>query len=162
MMSDSKAKKTPSDELSKHLSENTNEEHLKLARAYALGGAAASLAILVQLLQLGVESFFLKITVLAISFSLPLWIAISAIYEVWIVAGAPGIQQYRAKFVNRILGFLTVLAATSLLVGVAAIIFFLLPFAFWLFLVTSAFCFLLVLILMVLLARNIAYSRKVT
>jgi hypothetical protein len=161
-MSGSEAEKTSSDELSKHLSENINEEHFKLSRAYALGGAAASLAILVQLLQVGVESLSLKITVLAISFSLPLWIAISAIYELWIVAGAPGIQQYRAQSFNRMIGFLTVVAATSLLVGVAAIIFFLLPFAFWLFLVAGAFCFLLVLILMALLARNIAQKRKIT
>jgi hypothetical protein len=159
---DPEAEKSSSDELSKHLSENANEEHLKLYRAFALGGAAASLAILVQLLQVGAQSYFVKLTVLAISCSLPLWITISAIYELCIASGAPGIQQCRASFFSVTLGFLTIVASISLFIGVAGILFFLLPDAAWLFFAVSAFCLLLAMILKHLLARAVAQFRKIT
>ena len=153
-------KLSASDELSKHLSENTRLEHLRLSRAIALGGAGASLAILVQLLQVSVETFFLKATVLAVSLSLPTWVTLAMIYELYIIVDTVGEQHMRDKWVQRATRVLLFIAALSLFVSVVGIFLHLMPESAWLFLVASAICYLLATIIWILLARFFVHSRN--
>lgn len=75
------------DRLATRMRRYASAEQLILMRNLGYGGAAACLVILVQLAQVGTGEIPLKVTVVATSVSLPLWLMLGATYELYIFLG---------------------------------------------------------------------------
>ena len=128
-------------------------ERLLLLRNLGYGGAAASLVILVQLVQVGAKDFSLQLTVLALSVALPLWLSLGATYEFYIFLGKQSYPHLRTKFAKSFFGLIMFVAGIALVVAIGGIFWYLLPDAVWVYAVTSVLCVALVAVFNVLLAR---------
>lgn len=115
-------------------------ERLMLMRNLGYGGAAASLVILLGLIQVGAKSLFLQVSILSISASLPLWLLIGGIYELYIFLGKESYSHLRKKSTYVFFGAITLAAGLSMFVSIGGIIWFLMPEAAYVFGAVALVC----------------------
>lgn len=104
-----------------------------LMRNVGYGGAAASLIILLGLIPVGAKSLFLQVSILSISASLPLWLLLGGIYELYIFLGKESYSHLRKKSTCVFLGAIMITAGLSLFVSIGGIVWFLMPEAVYVF-----------------------------
>jgi hypothetical protein len=110
--------------LEKVMLESQTIERFELQRNVSLGGAAVTSAILVALTQVA-----LKLTTIAASVSLPFWVALGLLYELYIHLGPRSYAHYSTKFPQALAKFLAWPSLIGLLVAMGGVVWFLLPSA---------------------------------
>jgi len=108
-------------------------ERLMLMRNLSYGGAAASLVILLGLIQIGTKNTFIQVSTISISGSLPLWLLLGAIYEFYIFLGKESYPHFRKKSTLNFLGVILLLAGSGMVTSIGCILWFLLPEATYIF-----------------------------
>lgn len=108
-------------------------ERLMLMRNLSYGDAAASLVILLGLIQIGAKNIFLQASTASISASLPLWLLLGGIYEFYIFLGKESYPHYRKKSTLNFLGVILLFAGLGMVVSIGFILWFLLPEATYIF-----------------------------
>lgn len=104
-----------------------------LMRNLSYGGAAASLVILLGLIQIGTKNNFIQVSTISISGSLPLWLLLGAIYEFYIFLGKESYPHFRKKSTLNFLGVILLLAGSGMVTSIGCILWFLLPEATYIF-----------------------------
>lgn len=107
--------------------ESQTSERFELQRNVSLGGAAVASAILVALTQVGTKELALKLTTIAASVSLPFWVALGLLFELYIHLGPRSYAHYSTKFPQALAKFIAWPALIGLLVAMGGVVWFLLP-----------------------------------
>jgi hypothetical protein len=128
------------------------EDGLILVRNLGIGGAAASIAILLQLLVVGITDDALLLSVKACCVSLPMWLCIAAFYDTFISLGPESYAHVRKPSTYYYIAIVGIVASCSLIVAVGAVIFHLSESAFYILLYTSALAGLLFILFHAILA----------
>ena len=108
-------------------------ERLMLMRNLSYGGAAASLVILLGLIQIGAKNIFIQASTISISASLPLWLLLGGIYEFYIFLGKESYSHFRKKSTLNFLGAILFFAGLGMITSIGCILWFLMPEATYIF-----------------------------
>lgn len=119
------------------LVKHTNAEEVGTVRNTFLAAAALSTAILVALTQVGVKATALKIAVIGCSLAAPIWVCLAGILEVYLHIGESSFPHLRQFRVDKTFTILQAVAGVALFVALCCVIYFLLPFAASVFVVSS-------------------------
>ena len=120
------------------------ESKLQLMRNVSLGGAGASLAIILLLCQIGISDDALYLSAVSVAFGLPCWMAIAQMYEQYIFYGRRSYKHIRSDKSINMVGALVVFATLSLGASIAGLLWHLKPFALLAFCVGLAFAIVVV------------------
>ena len=121
------------DQLNERIWRYSSAERLTLLRNLGYGGAAASLAVLAGLTQVGAKDSALQVSVFAASVSLPAWLLIGSIYEYYIFLGKQSYGHLRTRFLIALSSGLLLVAGLGMLATTGGIIWFLIPEAAYAF-----------------------------
>jgi len=130
-----------------------SEGRLVLMRNLAFGGAAACLAILIQILQVGVKDNALTVSVLATAVGIPFWLGLGAMYECYIFLGPRSYPHLRRNAGSQFIGGLGAVSSIALLVAVGGVLWHLLLEAAFVFIGVAATVLLLLLAFFVILSH---------
>ncbi len=128
-----------SDLLTQRIRRYSSAERMTLLRNLGYGGAAACLAILAGLAQVGAKDPALKVAVYAASIALPAWLLIGSVFEYYIFLGKQSYRHLRSKFVIALTSTLYVVAGVGMFAATGGIAWYLAPEAAYAF-AFSAFC----------------------
>lgn len=127
------AENSKSDRFANRLRQNLSLERLMLMRNLGYGGAAACLVILLGLTQPDRKALCLKISVISVSFALPLWLLLGIIYEYYIFLGKESYSHLHTKL-SRVFVLTTAsIAGLGIVLGTGGVIYFLMPVATYVF-----------------------------
>jgi hypothetical protein len=129
------SKKTPSklDRLAQRMQRYPSEGRLVLMRNLALGSAAACLAVLIQILQVGMKDDALTVSVLATAVGMPFGLAWAFLFEYYIFLGPRSYPHFRSIIRSQLIGVLGAVSGIALLVAVGGVLWHLLPKAAFVF-----------------------------
>ena len=128
-----------SDLLTQRIRRYPSSERMILLRNLGYGGAAACLAILAGLAQVGAKDPALKVSVYAASIALPAWLLIGSVFEYYIFLGKQSYGHLRGEFAVALTSALYAVAGLGMFVATGGIAWYLVPDAAYAFAV-SAFC----------------------
>jgi len=106
---------------------------LSLYRNLSFGTTAICLGLLIGIAQVEAKSLALEISVFCAAAALPLWFLSGTIFEYYLVLGEQSHEHLRTLFARGIVIGLWFLACGPVGVAVGGVIYFLNPWAFWLF-----------------------------
>ena len=121
-MRSDRANKSDTQKLSDLLGQRLSESKIHLYRNLYLGGAAASLAIIMQLVSLPRLDSSLQLSLLLCSISLPAFIGLAAIHEFYVLLGRKSYHHRRTPRAQFLIFVLFALSGASLQIAVAALI----------------------------------------
>jgi hypothetical protein len=132
--------------------QNPTEDGLGLMRNFGIGGAAVSIAILLQLMVVGITDDALLLSVKACSVGMPMWLCFAAFYDTFISLGPQSYTHIRKPSTYYYIAIVALIASCSLIVAVGAVVFHLSESAFYVFLYTSGLAALVYILLHSILA----------
>jgi hypothetical protein len=106
-------------------------------RNLSYGAAAACLAVLAGLAQVGAKSEALQLSVYGAAIALPMWLLVGGIYEYYIFLGKQSFAHYRLAAVFRFIGVPLVIASIGSFSMTCGIVWFLVPEAAYAFAASS-------------------------
>jgi hypothetical protein len=114
-MRDQKMDKLGLDIYEEYVARATDDSRLTLQRNTAAAGSVTALVVITQLLQVGLTSDLLRYALITACASLPLFVAVSAVYQLHIAGGPAAYGHLGAKYVTGVLGFVHMVAGLLLL-----------------------------------------------
>jgi hypothetical protein len=106
-----------------------SKEKFELQRNLSFGGAALTAGTLVALTQVGTKAIALQIATVAASTSLPTWVALGFLYEMYLHLGPASYPHSATKLPLAISTALSWISSVGMLFTLGGIIWFLLPWA---------------------------------
>ena len=123
--------------LSSELNDRASPENAAIVRNTFLGAAALGITILVALTQVGAKDLSVKIAVLGAAFSVPIWLCLAGSLELFLHLGDDFFQEYRKLQTSKLYRNLQFFAGAALYVAICGLVYFLMPVALLVFLVSS-------------------------
>lgn len=130
-----------------------SHDRLLLIRNLSYGAAAACLAVLAGLTQVGAKSIALQVSVYSASIALPIWLLIGAVYEYYIFLGKQSYPHLRTRFFMILVALTSAIASLGMVGMIVGIIWFLIPEAAYAFGLSALVAFVLGSAFQVHLAR---------
>jgi hypothetical protein len=112
--------KSLSDRLNERMNRYPSESRISLVRNLAFGAAATALVVFSQLLQVGATTTSLEVSIVAASATMPLWIVVGSIYEMFILLGKDSYPYLRSERFRNSIGGVVFLAGLSLVIEIGA------------------------------------------
>ena len=110
-----------SDLLTQRIRRYPSSERMILLRNLGYGGAAACLAILAGLAQVGAKDPALKVSVYAASIALPAWLLIGSVFDYYIFLGKQSYGHLQGKFAVALTSTLYAVAGLGMFVATGGI-----------------------------------------
>lgn len=117
----------------------TSLERIHMMWNLSLGGAAASLAILLALTQVQSRQVAYSVCTFTAATSMPLWFLTAALYEGYIFLGRKSFSHMKTKSAVFVFGPLSLIAGVTLVACISSLLWILEPAAAAAFIVTTVF-----------------------
>lgn len=124
---------TRNERFTKRMYRYASFDRLLLMRNLSYGSAAASLVILLALIQIGAKNTFIQVSTISISASLPLWMLLGGIYEYYIFLGKESYPHFRKKSTLNFVGAVLFFAGLGMITSLGCMLWFLMPESTYIF-----------------------------
>lgn len=123
-----------------------SQEKFILYRNLYLGASAACLVLIAQLLDTGVSSFALKLSLSCASGAMPVWLLLAAIFEYYVILGPKSYAHKRIMVKNGLIGLLLLLGGLALGTAVGGVLYHLHKFSLYVFIAAVSVAFVISLL----------------
>jgi hypothetical protein len=144
---------SPSDRLTRRMNQYPSESRLLLTRNLSFGSAAAALAVVSQVIQVGAKEQLLQIAVIAGCVAMPLWVGIGTVIECLVFLGKQSYPFVRTAGFRAGMGLAVLVSGMSLLVEIGASAWYLSQIAAYAFIGSIGVSFVFVMMFWEILAR---------
>jgi hypothetical protein len=108
-------------------------DDIATTRATAFAGGGVSLALILLLAQIRVDTPYLQLSLSAAAVSMPLWVAAASCDQIWGLMKLTHADRRKNGWINKVLMINQTVAFVSLLIAIASLIYHLSPFSAKLF-----------------------------